>query len=118
MNQELKDLLKPPFRYDCGTIFDSNNQIFCRLQLLLPGLGEITAKALTEKWEKYFSEPLYWRIKYSGVTGNTYICPKCGTDYDMPSNFCCCCGQPLKFPLKESEEKIEVEGIDYKKENT
>ncbi|MDR2597262.1 MAG: hypothetical protein LBC76_08090 [Treponema sp.] len=55
--QTLKAILNPPFRYDCGTIFDSNNQIFCRIHLLLPGLGELTAAALNEKWERELKEP-------------------------------------------------------------
>jgi len=107
MSQEIKDLLKPPFRYDCGTIFDTNNQIFCRLQLLFPGLGEITANALNEKWKLDFSEPLRWRVKHS-MLGDSYICPECGADECMPYNFCRCCGQKLKPPGEESEEKLEV----------
>jgi len=63
---------------------------------------------IAETKKQNLREPLHWRIKHSMVSGDSYICPECGTDDCMPYNFCRCCGQQLKPPVKEPEEKLEV----------
>ena len=48
----LKELSKPPFRYDSGTILDGNNHYVCRLQLWSLCFGEFIATAMNKEWER------------------------------------------------------------------
>jgi len=99
----------------CGCFFREINNMDCANTLKCMKHDREDKKSVIFKIINN-KEPLHWRIKHSMVSGDGYICPICGTEDCQPYNFCRCCGQSLKPPLKEPEEKIEVEGVDYKKD--
>ena len=110
VNQSLKEILKPPFKAnDCEikgqedypyltAIHDISQGVYCYNSYL-----EWIAKALNEKYERDFGEPLRWYFSGDGA-----CCPKCDhfvrlySVEDIDSfNYCPCCGQKLDKPERK-----------------
>ena len=118
----LKEILKPPFRYDK----DNSGDVYCTnaddeytrvLQVRKWGVfhhfengkqlqdefEEFVMKALNEKWERDFGEPLRW-ILMDG-RNDIVTCPYCRLDYRFgifidweKNNYCPRCGKKVKLP--------------------
>jgi len=118
MNEQIKELLKPPFTVRENYIFNadgialfmlSSNAIenmgtdYAAREQLSEGILEFGKDAMNEKWERDCVEPMRWiYYPYSGVTeqkiGNYYECPKCNKWQTNTSDYCPRCGQKLLPP--------------------
>jgi len=122
MTEQLKDLLKLPFRLDKnGDIVNSDGLIIARSLLhtsfsyaypdnrdLLQANGEFIVAALNEKWERDFGEPKRWEKVPEGerYADYDYTCPKCNKTiyfYEgemIDFDYCPHCGVKLDPPEK------------------
>jgi len=93
----LKEILKPPFRYEYGHIYDTKTKAVCHVNPELDfNLGheyrELLADALNDGWEKKFGEPLQW-IK-SDDPRWVRECPNCNGKFHFMS---VCCNEKFHF---------------------
>jgi len=97
MSEELKDILKPPFKVTAYLYGGNDIEVSVRLSEhkrdLKYKLKYWIADALNEKAEREFAEPLKW-----GKTGLHFVCPKCDNHTPFSFSFCPHCGQKLLKP--------------------
>jgi hypothetical protein len=102
MNQQLKELLKPPFYFnpDDNCISDSKgHRVFWMAGYFHDDMPNFILRSLNEKWERDFGEPLRWKFVGKNHEGrNMYQCPKCEQIGFLAFNFCHECGQRLLPP--------------------
>ena len=104
MSKEIKDLLKPPFKFNpYDRLRDSNGRDIMQIAYYSGYASKFIVAALNEKWERDFGEPLRWE-KLSNHPDEASGCPNCGMyvgigkdDYRF-WNHCPCCGQKLAPP--------------------
>jgi len=104
MSQELRELLKSPFRYFDFEICDADGPVSNKIETGQVEFMRFSAAAMNEKWEREFGEPLCWvLIEWKPFDNRlAVICPKCDSPFEYHaiefSNFCPHCGQKLKPP--------------------
>ncbi len=103
----LKELLKPPFKYDlsnCKLKLNNSGKKYLTIQCadkndrnLIVGFVE---QALNEKWERQFGDPKHWLEESNGFISVVYRCPECNKNNVLDTMYCPSCGQRL-FPPEE-----------------
>jgi len=109
MIQTIKELLKPPFKADGGKIKGQEDYPYLTAfyKNLAQGLNhddtylEWISEALNEKYERDFTEPMWWKSEGRWENHNEYfVCPVCEYGLDFEGNYCPNCGQRL-LPSEE-----------------
>jgi len=106
MSEQLKDLLKPPFRLDeFGTLKNGLVKIdhnYCEDKDSRTTVSLFIMAAIEEQYKRDCSEPLRWIYRPSNISpAHNYWCPKCDKVEIMVYNFCPHCGQKLDPPEGE-----------------
>jgi hypothetical protein len=102
---ELKDLLKPPFRYIDFEICDADGPVSDKIGTRQVEFMRFSAAAMNEKYERDFSKPLHW-IKKCIYGIYVIFCPKCDFSTSMNGimdddfKYCPRCGRKLYPPEK------------------